>query len=138
MTRDEQVNAQLEKYTLNPDPKFAEEIREIIRQEIANEKREDNEILNLSCMQLFSLGEAKDSLLIYKAKMSSFDASLYLDIQLLCGAGLEETKDFLAKQNTPETKEVLDHLLICEKGGEFDEFSVESQTKWHHQYFYGS
>jgi hypothetical protein len=138
MTRDEQLDAQLERYTLNPDPQFAEEIREIIRQEIANENREDNEILKLSCMQLFSIGQVEDSLLIYKAKESSFDASLYLDIQFLCGAGFDATKDFLSQQNTPEATEALDHLLACEEGGDFDGFSVESQNKEHHRYFYGN
>ena len=73
MTRDEQVEAQLEKYTLTPDPKLAEEIREIIHLEIANEDRDDNEILKLSCMQLFALGKVEDSLLIWRAKRSDFD-----------------------------------------------------------------
>ncbi len=74
MTRDEQVNEQLEKYSLIPDSKFAPEIRETIYKEIADEDREDNEILKICCMQLFAIGNVKDSLLIWKAKQSSFDS----------------------------------------------------------------
>lgn len=96
MTRNEQVVAQLEKYTLAPDPKLAEEMREIIHQEIGNEDRDDNGILKLSCSQLFSIGQVEDSLLIWKAKRSDFDAACYLDIRLLCGASLGETKEFLS------------------------------------------
>ena len=138
MTRDEQLDAQLELYTLNPNPKFAEEIREIIRQEIADDNRQDNEILKLSCIQLFSIGQVDDSLLIYQAKESSFDASCYIDIQLLCGAGLEATKDYLARQNTAEANTALNHLRSCEQEDDFDGFSVESQNKEFHRYFYGN
>jgi intergrase/recombinase len=138
MTRDAQVDAQLAKYSLTPNPKLAEEIREIIRREIADENRDDNEILKLSCSQLFSIGSAEDSLLIWRAKQSDFDASCYLDIQLLCGAGLEETKAFLSNLDMPEAEEALEHLLNCEKSGDFNEFTVESQNREHHRYFYGS
>jgi hypothetical protein len=92
----------------------------------------------LSCSQLFSLGRVEDSLLIYKAKRSSFDAACYLDIQLICGAGFDETKDFLARQNTPRAIEALDYLLSCEKAGDFDGFSVESQNEEHRRYYFGS
>ena len=44
------------------------------------------------CIQLFSAGIPSDALLIYRAKMSSFDAACYIDIQLVCGAALETTK----------------------------------------------
>lgn len=138
MTRDEQVDAQLETFSLNPDAKFAEEIREIIREEIADKNREDNEILKLSCAQLFALGHVEDSLLIWQAKQSNFDAACYLDIQLLCGAGFEETKAFLSNQDTPEAREALKYLLECEKAGDFEGFTVESQNQEYHRYFYGS
>lgn len=135
MTRDEYVETQLNKYTLTPEPRFAEEIREIIRQEISDEDREGNEILRLSCSQLFAIGEVEDSLLIWRAKQSNFDAACYLDIQFLCGAGLEETKTFLLNQNTSESTKALEYLIDCEEGGDFDGFTVESQIKEHQRYF---
>lgn len=138
MTRDEQVIEQLEKYSLTPDAKYATEIREIVCQEIANPEREDNEILKVCCMQLFAIGNVEDSLLIWRAKESDFDAYCYLDIQYTCGAGFNETKDFLVKQNTLEAKKLLDYLLLCEKAGDFDEFTVESQIKQHQRYFYSN
>ena len=54
------------------------------------------EMLRTLCIQLFSLGVAEDSLLIWDAKQSSFDAGCGLDVQFLCGAGLEATKEFLS------------------------------------------
>lgn len=137
MTRDEQIEEQLERYSLTPDAKYAVEIREVIYKEIANDEREDNEILKVCCMQLFYIGDVKDSLLIWDAKKSDWDAYAYLDIQYTCGAGLQETKDFLVEQNTSESKDLLDYLLSCEKSGNFDGFSVESQINEHHRYFYG-
>jgi hypothetical protein len=52
----------------------------------ADDKRDSNEPLKMLCIQLFSAGIPSDALLIYKAKMSSFDAGCYIDIQLVCGA----------------------------------------------------
>jgi hypothetical protein len=59
------------------------------------------------CIQLFSAGIPRDALLIYRAKMSSFDAGCYIDIQLVCGAGLEPTKAFLRESSEADAKRLL-------------------------------
>lgn len=138
MTREEQIYEHLEKYGVSPDTTYAEELRKNIRQETNNEAREDNELLKLYCIQLFSMRNIEDSLLIWRAKESSFDAHCYIDIQLVCGAGLDETKDFAANRNTPEANELLEYLLQCENSGDFEDFSVESKIKEYQYYFYGN
>lgn len=137
MTSEEKVDEQLKKYDLSPVSVYAEEIRNVLLQEINNEAREDNELPKLCCLQLFSLGNVADSLLIWKAKESGFDAHLYIDIQLVCGAGFDETKDFLVNQNTPEAGGLLAYLIQCENSGDFDDFSIESKIKEYREYFYG-
>ncbi|MCM3783506.1 hypothetical protein M3231_11010 [Neobacillus mesonae] len=51
---------------------------------------EDNEYLKLLCMMLFSIGMVEDTLYIWKAKKKNFDAGIYIDAVLLCGAGVME------------------------------------------------
>lgn len=138
MTEDEKIAEQLEKYGLKPDSKYAEQIRKIIYQEINDEERESNELLKLGCIQLFAIGNVEDSLLIWEAKESNFDAHCYIDIELVCGAGLNETKEFLAEQDSVESKELLNNLLRYEESGDFDDFSVESKINEYKYYFYGN
>jgi hypothetical protein len=81
------------------------------------------------------LGNVEDALLIWQAKQSSFDAACYIDIQLLCGAGLTETKDALSKNTSPEAKEALAWIIECETAGDFDDFSVENYLDFYRRYY---
>jgi hypothetical protein len=47
--------------------------------------------MKLCCVQLFNAGFLADVILICQAKESSWDAHCSIEIQLLCGAGLQET-----------------------------------------------
>lgn len=138
MTDEEKTDEHLKKYGLTPDAIFLDEIRNLTLQEISNDNREGNEFLKLCCLQLFFIGDVADSLLIWKAKRSDFDAYCYIDIQFVCGAGLSETKKFLLKQNSSEAIDLLAYLIDCEKTGDFEGFSIESQMKIYKQYFYGN
>jgi hypothetical protein len=93
------------------------------------------EILRTLCAQLFSIGDVEDSLFIWKAKTSSFDVGCGLDIQLLCGAGLSETKTFLASSTTSEAKAALEYLLKCEAAGDFEDWSPDSTLAFHRAYY---
>ena len=94
-------NELLARFGLVPVAADLPEIRRLIQSLIADDERESSEPLKTLCIQLFSAGIPSDSLLIYKAKMSEFDAACYIDIQLVCGAGLEATKAFLARPCPP-------------------------------------
>jgi hypothetical protein len=58
----------------------------------------DTALTKLCCVQLFNAGVLDDVLLIWQAKEASWDAHNAIDVQLLGGAGLKETKAYLGDQ----------------------------------------
>ncbi|GIH80038.1 hypothetical protein [Planobispora longispora] len=118
----------LHRYGLHPDGRALDEIRELLTAQAAGERQEqgagDTELMRLCCVQLFNVGALDDVLLVWQAKTASMDADCSIDIQLLCGAGLAETKTFLAGHPSEEAKAALDRLLMCEAAGDFDGFST--------------
>jgi hypothetical protein len=56
-------------------------------------------------------------------------------VQLLCGAGLKETKDYLAAKESEEASAALAYLLSCEETGDFTDFSVERKSGWYAEYY---
>ena len=105
-----------------------EQARQFIRQEIPKSV-DDIDIMELEacCVHLFRKGNLDDALLIWDAKESCFDAHCTIAIQLLCGQGLEKTKQHLAEAESPEAKEALTYLVECEETGDFEKFSPD---KW--------
>lgn len=79
------------------------------------------------CVLLFAAGDPRDALVIWTAKMSSFDVACSIDIQLLCGAGLERTKAFLRTCPEADAKEALDYIESCIPTGDFEDFTP---THW--------
>jgi len=73
--------------------------------------------------------------MIWQAKESSWDAHCSIDVQLLCGAGLEATKKYLAAEGSPRAAAALDYLLQCEAADDFAGFSVENQSRWYSRYY---
>lgn len=104
------------------------EAREFIRKEITKDI-DDIYIDDLKdcCILLFKRGNLDDALLIWGAKESCFDAHCSIDVQFLCGQGLEETKQHLRGLESPEAKEALEYIIECEATGDFEEFSPD---KW--------
>ena len=124
----------LARFGLTPVAADLPEIRRLIQTAIADSNRDSNEPLKLLCIQLFSAGIPSDALLIYRAKMSSFDASCYIDIQLVCGAGLEATKAFLRASRAPEAKALLAVLQDSRYTTDFEGFAPQQQldSYWHY------
>ncbi|MEV5750938.1 hypothetical protein AB0L00_24205 [Actinoallomurus sp. NPDC052308] len=131
----------LRRYGLRPSAGDLERIRELLETRTAMERRRqgdgDTALLKLSCVQLFNAGDLGDVLPIWRAKESSWDAHCSIDVQLLCGAGLEETKEHLAAAASEDASAALAHLLGCEAAGDFTGFSVASQTRWYARYYLG-
>jgi len=94
----------LQEFGLPASPLDRQAIRHLLEVETDQERRGKGqpEILRTLCGQLFSIGNVEDSLLIWQAKTSSFDSMCGLDVQFLCGAGLDATKAFLADSPVPE------------------------------------
>jgi hypothetical protein len=66
------------RFGLVPRAEHLPEIRALVQSVTADEDRASNEPLKALCILLFSAAEPSDSLLIYKAKMSSMDAGCWM------------------------------------------------------------
>jgi hypothetical protein len=128
-------NELLARFGLVPIAADLAEVRGLIEALIADDGRDSNEPLKTLCIQLFSAGNPADALLIYKAKTSSFDAGCYIDIHLVCGAGLEPTKAFLCGSSDPKAKELLASLQNSISAGDFDDFTPEQQLNFYRHYY---
>jgi hypothetical protein len=115
------------------------EIRDVLRAETAKEKASqgagDVEMMKLCCVQLFNAAATEDVLLIWSAKVASMDSDGAIDIQLLCGAGLEKTKKFLAGLSAFEARDALSRLGESEQSGDFEGFSVEDWRDFYTDYY---
>ncbi|WP_315812597.1 hypothetical protein [Bradyrhizobium sp. SZCCHNR2028] len=128
-------NELLARFGLTPVAEDLPEIRRLIQAETADAARASNEPLLLLCIQLFSAGNASDALLIYEAKMSSFDAGCYVDIQFVCGAGLEATEEFLRSSSAPEAEKLLARLHQAKRAGAFDGFTPQQHLAFYRRYY---
>jgi len=91
------------KYGFNPDKGSRKEIRELIFNEIVNEKKlESHKCLRVLCFLLYLIGEKEDSELIWQAKMLNMDAGCMIEAELLCGAGYKETLCYLQSKSELE------------------------------------
>jgi hypothetical protein len=133
MTSDEA----LQKFGLPSSTHHRDELRLLLAEEIERERRSESgeEVLRTLCSQLFSLGVVEDALLIWEAKESSFDAHCGLDVQFLCGAGLDVTKDYLAKSKAESASAALEYLTECERAGDFADWTPEKTLSDYRRYF---
>jgi hypothetical protein len=131
----------LRRYGLRPSEGDLDEIRQVLQTQTAFERHRqgdgDTELMKLCCVQLFNGGHLDDVLRIWRAKQSSWDAYCALDVQLLCGAGLDRTKAYLATDGSQNAQDALDYLLKCEAAGDFADFSVGSRSRWYSEYYLG-
>jgi hypothetical protein len=125
MTEDEHLAA----FGLRPKPEHLSAVRSVLGAETARERAGqgdgDTQLMKLCCVQLFNSGQLDDVLSIWQAKHSSFDAMCSIDVQLLCGAGLQRTKAYLSEQASADAKAALLYVTECEETGDFASFSVE-------------
>ena len=137
MTEDEHLAA----FGLRPSPEDLPAIRSVLDAETSRERTAqgsgDTELMKLCCVQLFNSGRPDDILLIWRAKDASFDAACSIDVQLLCGSGLQQTKTYLSEQATPDAQAALSYLTECEEAGDFVDFSVVECTREWSSYYYG-
>ncbi|MFF5083762.1 hypothetical protein ACFY36_42500 [Actinoplanes sp. NPDC000266] len=130
------VDESLRRFGLRPSDGDLEEIRDILRAEAELlQDDQDTELMKLSCVQLFNTGRLDDVLVIWQAKESSWDAHCALDVQLLCGAGLDATKAHLAADGSELAAEALGYLAECEAAGDFRYFTVDRQARSWAGYF---
>ena len=127
----------LQKFGLPASSQHRDEIRKLLVEETIREQQGESgeEMLRVLCVQLFSLAVVEDSLLIWAAKNSSFDAGCGLDLQFLCGAGLEKTKEYLAASNADTASKALQRLHDCEQSGDFHGWAPQKTINEYRGYF---
>ncbi len=129
----------IRRYFLHPVGTDLDDIRELLKAHTERERRSqgegDTELMKLCCVQLFNAGVTEDVLLIWDAKTASMDAACSIDVQLLCGRGLTETKTYLSALGTPEAEAALERLLECEEAGDFEDFGVEEYSARYADYY---
>ncbi|GAB3452210.1 hypothetical protein [Actinophytocola sediminis] len=135
----------LARYGLRPDPSVLPELRALLAHETeieraayagesaADDIETDHELMRLVSAQLFGIGSLADVPLLWRAKRTSMDTSSAIDIQMLCGAGLDETEAYLSA-NGPE--EALDYLRQCRDAGDFDDFTPAGRMV-EYEWYYG-
>ncbi len=92
-----------------------------------------SDVARLLCSHLFALGRVRDSKTIAMAKGWSVDHSASIEIQLLAGAGVEQTVKWL-KHHDFETHIRMQH---CIAAGDFAGFTPEGWLRQLREY-YGS
>jgi hypothetical protein len=123
---------------LVPSDRSLPDIRRMLAEEAAFERAghgRTEDLALLCCVQLFSRGLLEDVLRIWDAKCSGFDLASYLDIEFLCGAGLDATKRFLAADPSPRAAEARARIDECEACGQFDSFSPQRHLEHYRRYF---
>jgi hypothetical protein len=129
----------LQRFGLSPEPEDVAEIRDLLRQQAAVERESqgcgDTMLMKLLCIQLFSVGDVNDTLAIWNAKTASMDADCSIDVQLLCGDGLAETKTFLTAASSDQSQAALNRILEREAAGDFEDFSREDLLTFYKSYY---
>ena len=131
----------LRRFGTSPAHEQLEEIRAVLDAETQRERqaqgRGDTQIMRLCCFLLFRAGLLEDVPRIWRAKTSSMDADASIDLQLLCGAGLERTKKYLRELGSDEAEAASRRLLTNEVSGELDGFSVDVYAASQEAYYAG-
>ena len=129
----------LAKFGLVPSDEDLPHVRALLAQEAAAEQEarpheeDGGDLALLCCVQLFSRGLLEDVLRIWDAKRSGMDLGILLDVQFLCGAGLEATKSYLASQPGEAAADALQYLTECE--GDFTQFTPATHLEKYRRYF---
>ena len=127
-------------FGLCPSDTELETIRRLLKREAELESsgsgaEREEDLALLCCVQLFARAQPEDILLIWSAKRSGMDLGGAIDVQLLCGMGLEETKRFLVSSEAPRSDEAYRYILECEESGDFKDFSRDEHLDHYRAYF---
>jgi len=127
----------IKEFGLPADPSHRDTIIKLLKEELVKEEEEegDQDLIKAFVVQLFSIGSVEDSLLVWEVKATNFDLSIGTDVQFLCGAGIEPTKEYLQTMNSEQAMEALKYLNECIDAGDFDEWTPEKWVKTYRAYY---
>ncbi len=125
----------LEQFGLVPKPDELPTIRRLLAEETEQTRKHNGNVplLRLFCIQLFAHGKVDDIFLIWRAKRSNFDAGCGIEVELLCGAGMDATKGYLSKQESQEAVEILKYLNEHQANSEV--WSPQAHLKFWQNYY---
>jgi hypothetical protein len=132
------IDESLKQYGLVPTDESLPAIRQMLIREAELERNggaRETDLALLCCVQLFSRGLLEDVLRIWEAKQSGFDLGCYLDGEFLLGAGLQQTKIYLANHPSPEAASALEYIEAMEKTGELEDWSPSEHLEFWRGYF---
>ncbi|MFI7578233.1 hypothetical protein [Micromonospora sp. NPDC049497] len=69
----------------------------------------------MCAVQLRHVGAVEDALLVHRARGASMDATGAIDAELMLGAGVARTKEYLTTVCTEEAREILDVITWVEE-----------------------
>jgi len=128
----------LRRFGLRPTPEQVEAVKMLLEEQIALETasqgKGDTQLMKLLCAQLFNARAVEHSLSIWAAKTSSMDADASIDIQLMCGAGIAETRRLLLQVGAQAALARLDASL---NAGDLDDFSADEYATELERYYVG-
>ena len=128
----------LERFGLVPADAVLPGIRSLLAEEADAERQgkcREEDLALLCCVQLFACGLLEDVLRIWDAKSAGMDLGCAIDVQLLCGAGLEKTKQFLESQTGHAPMAALNAICESESAGDFETFSPADHLAYYRRYF---
>jgi hypothetical protein len=133
------VDEILNQYGIIPKESDLNEVRNLLIAETKKENESqgqgDTELMKLLCFYLFQHNQTKDTLLIWSAKVASMDADCSIDIQLLCGGGLESTKQYLENLGSHEATLALRRIRKCANEGDFEGFDPLGYRRLYEEYY---
>jgi hypothetical protein len=84
---------------------------------------------------LYEIGDVRDAPALWAAKETDFDTHCGFDVQMLVGAGTDETIDYLRKRGGREDIAAADYIAQCQATGDFDDLT--GWRKFARQYHLG-
>lgn len=96
---------------------------------------DEHDLIKCLTVLLFSIGHVEDSLIIWQAKSLTMDLGCSIEVQLLCGAGVEATRDYLSTSPDKQAPQALDHLETCITSGDFEDWTVDTWLSFYRGYY---
>lgn len=96
---------------------------------------ESGDVIRLCCLLLCNNGDPKDSLLIWQVHQADQDLSGAVHVEMLCGAGIDDTKAYLRSCEENIALKALEYIGHFEAEGTFENFKPELYVEDWKSYF---
>ncbi|GAA0403724.1 hypothetical protein GCM10009541_53590 [Micromonospora gifhornensis] len=84
----------------------------------------NTQLMRICAVQLWYAGDVEDALLVHRARRTSMDATGAIDAELMLGAGVARTKEYLASLCTDEARQILDEIAWVEDSYDADRYAA--------------